>query len=442
MPGDENQDSFVMSTDDQPAPKAIRSVEPAAPVKTASQEKSEAAVNMLQSEKRLVDLELSIAELKQNLDRFKDVDSSALNNLAEMPDLKQRVEDLEDLVMVESAGIEELKDIMEAVRDRMQSEAQGQTVSPAVAGQMQANIGAVDQMRAQIESLAREVAMMKELAASPATAGNQTGNVQLFSAKLDNLKTTLDELIKRKVEVDIRIERLDKTVAGLQTKAADSTPEGLKKQLDTLNRNFSVVDSRMDAIETVSKNITEELTKVRSATQKFESFERASNLAKELQSRMEEFKFIENEVKRVSNRVEGFYENLNERLDKIREFEKIVPEMKGALEKMRDEVMKRFDEDKISILDRATKDEASSIRDRLSQVESKVSGARFDDLQKEIEGLKEEVRNSLSEARQPMSVINIEISDIMSRMIALETRIGGLERVMQTAGRAHPIVLE
>ncbi len=442
MPDDENVDSFVMSTDDVPAPRR----EPVAPVNvpSKSQQKSDEDVNMLQAEKRLVDLELGIAELRQNLERFKDIDSTALSGLAQLPDLRQRVEDLEDLVMVESAGIEELKDIMEAVRDRMQGEAQqqGSQVDAATTGQVQANIGAIEQMRAQMENLSREVAMMKELAASPASVGNQSSNVQLFSTKLDTLKTTLDELIKRKVEVDIKIERLDKTVAGLQTKAVESAPEGLKKQLDTLNRNFSVVDSRMDAIESVSKSITEELTKVRSATQKFESFERASNLAKELQSRMEEFKFIENEVKRVSNRVEGFYENLNERLDKIREFEKIVPEMKGALDKMRDEVMKRFDEDKISILDRATKDDASAIRDRLAQVESKVSGARFDDLQKDIEALKEEVKNSAMDAKQPLSVINIEISDMMSRMIALETRLSGLERVMQTAGRAHPIVLE
>lgn len=458
MPADEddNVDTVSMSSEDAPSARKARKTASAA-IRSFAQPNVENKIKVAvaQFEKRMADLELNMAELKDTIDKFRDMDSSVVSGLSELPDLKQRLEDLEDIVMVENAGIEELKNLMESLNERIQGQAPvtpqpGETeITPQVApeqmeflDELRTKIGELDDLKQHLDDLSHEVSSMKEMVTMGPGASMQAGNTQVFSAKLDNLKAVVDELIKRKVEIDLKIERLDKNLGMFISRGGESLPETLKKEIDTLNRNFSVIDSRMDAIESVSKNISEELQKVRSSAQKFDTFEKASNLIKDLQSKMEEFKFIENEVRRVSNRVEGFYENIDQRLDKMREFERMFPQMNQNFQQLREEVMKKLDEDKISILDRAKKDETSELRDRMSQVEGKLSDTKLKEMEKEFEKMRKELKDAVLQSNEPLSVVNIEISDIMSRLIALETRLGNLERYMQSSGRVQPIVLE
>jgi len=440
-------DSFIMSSDSEPSPrqekKPVKSTGP-----SAAEIENKVKIALSQAEKRLVELELGLAELRDAVMKFSGVDQNSLAILSELPDLKQRLEDLEDLVMVESAGIEELKDVMEEVRDRINPTQAGTQLpeetaqKTALMSDIESRLSSLDQVKRELDDLAHEVASMKQnamqIVATPSVAPQDS---QMLSAKVENVKAVLDELIKRKVELDMKIERLEKTMAFMQTRAAESVPENLKKEVDALNRNFSVVDSRMDAIESVSKNLSEDMQRIRASLQKFDTFDKASGLAKELQARMEEFKFIEGEVKRVSNRVEGFYENLDQRLDRIREFERVFPQLRQEFDKMRDEVMKRLDESKISVLDRATKDETSAIRDRIAQLEAKLSDTQLRDIESTMERMKQDVQVAMKDAHEPLNVINIEISDILARIVGLETRLGNIERMFQS-GRSHPVIIE
>jgi predicted nucleic acid-binding Zn-ribbon protein len=298
----------------------------------------------------------------------------------------------------------------------------------------------LDEVKRSLDDLSHEIAAMKQGTAQMGSP-SMGQDTQLLSARIENVKTVLEELIKRKVEVDMKIEKLDKTMTFMQTRSPEQMSQEMRRDFESLNRNFSVVNSRMDAIESVSKNLSDDMQKVRSLIQKFDTFEKASGLAKELQSRMEEFKFIENEVKRISSRVEGFYENLDQRLDKIREFERVFPQLKQEFDRMKDEMMKRMDESKISVLDRATKDETSSLRDRMSQMESKLSGTQFKDMEATMERMKQDLRQAVKEAHEPLNVINIEISDVLSRIVGMEMRLSNIERMFQS-GRSRPVIIE
>ena len=104
-------------------------------------------------------------------------------------------------------------------------------------------------------------------------------------------------------------------------------------------------------------------------------------------------------------------------------------------------MMKKMDENKISVLDRATKDETSSLRDRMSQLEAKLSGTQFKDMEATVERMKQDLRQAVKEAHEPLNVINIEISDILSRIVGMETRLGSIERMFQS-GRSRPVIIE
>ncbi len=477
-------------------------------------------LSLLQAEKRFVDLELGLTEVKDALaevgeatEKLKNIDPNAMQQLSELPDLKQRLEDVEDLLMVESAGIEELKNLMEDLRNRLGGEAAPKAPADlnekiAVLEGSLGKIANLDDLKTHVDSLEHELAELRDQLASRTPATFQAPDIRAFAAKFEQLKAEvetkieefekissslqvgessavsenfrkkIDNLSKRLSETASRLDSFEEVsknlsenlenivrkevnnkAIGLSRKLSEinsriesvenfskSLPEDsqrlVKKELDTINRKFSVIDSRTDAAENVSKNILEEVSGIKSSMKKFESFENASTLVKELQNKMDEFKFIESEIKRVSNRVEGFYTNIDQKLDKMRELEKVFPQMKQDLDQLRDEISKKLDENKILILDRATKEETSEIRDRLGQAESKISDSQLKEIQQNIEKLREEIRDGISEAKEPLSVINIEMSDFMSRIVAIETRLGNIEKIMQAVGKVQPIILE
>ncbi|MBI4894432.1 MAG: hypothetical protein HY833_01710 [Candidatus Aenigmarchaeota archaeon] len=436
------QESHVMSSEDVPRPKEERRAEPQHHP-SASDIENKVKLSLSHTEKKIVDLEIGLAEFKDTMSKFSGMSQESISDIAQLPDIKQRVEDLEDLVMVETAGIEELKDLMEDIRNGMGPQKPESQMAPekiALIDELERKMSSLDEVKRGLDDLSHEIASMKQ-GAMQAGSPSMPQDTQLLSARIENVKTVLEELIKRKVEVDMKIEKLDKTMSFMQTRSPEQMSQEMKRDFEALNRNFSVVNSRMDAIEGVSKSLSDDMQKVRSLMQRFDTFDKASGLAKDLQARMEEFKFIENEVKRVSSRVEGFYENLDQRLDKIREFERVFPQLRQEFDRMRDEIMKRMDENKISVLDRATKDETSALRDRMSQLESKLSGTQFRDMEAAVDRMKQDLRQAVKEAHEPLNVINIEISDMLSRIVGMETRLGNIERMFQS-GRSRPVIIE
>lgn len=514
---------------------------------------SKARLSLLQAEKRFADLELgleevknSVAEVREATERFKEIDPAAIQQLSQLSDMKQRLEDVEDLIMVESAGIEELKNLMQDLKGGPKSEAPAEAPRPelpegleeklAALEGIEGKVSALGDLKRQVEGLENELAEMKGGLATQPSAGAQAPDLRPFAAKFEQLKSEVEAKIeeldksgayggmpdtspmsnefKKKIdglnrkfsEINSRIESVEnaskdfpnslqrfgkkmsemgpriealenvsksmpddlqrlakKEVSGQTSNLSkkllelnsrvesvesasknflEETQRLVKREADAINRKLSVTDSRIGAAENVSKAISDNLVEIKSSMQKFESFENASSLVKDLQNKMDEFKFIESEVKRISNRVEGFYTNLDQKLDKIREFERQFPQVKQDLEQLRDDLSKKLDENKVLILDKASKDETSEIRDRLGQAEARISDARLKDIEESVGKLREEIKDGVSEAKEPISVMNIEMSDFMSRIVALETRLGNLENMMRSIGKVQPIVLE
>jgi len=153
--------------------------------------------------------------------------------------------------------------------------------------------------------------------------------------------------------------------------------------------------------------------------------------------------------------------------------------VKHDLKMLRQDLMKKLDENKVLILDRATKDETSELRSRLSDAErkssevnpvemnqkfnailksmnvmrdglNKVGGMdidqKLDDLRESINQrfskVEDEMNEELANSHEPLSVVKVELSDIMSRIVAIETRIGNIEVIIQKPGKIGPIILE
>jgi len=70
-------------------------------------------LELLQIKKKVIELELSLANIEKKIKDF---------DFAEFSKLKDRVEDLEDLIMVDNAGIVELKKMLENLNGKIEKE--------------------------------------------------------------------------------------------------------------------------------------------------------------------------------------------------------------------------------------------------------------------------------------------------------------------------------
>lgn len=442
-------------------------------------------LSLLQAEKRLVDLELSVAELKETGEKLKDFDPSQLQQLSGLDELKQKVDDIEDLIMVETVGIEELKKMMTGSQPTEQQTTGETAAQPqelpkdlqdkmAAVEQLQGKVENIGQIEQQIQNVVSEISSLRnELTMMKTTApGVKFGpEFQLLSTKIDNMKRIVDDLLTRKVELDLKIEGVERSVAFLHSIGTGKVPDDMRRELDIVRRDFSVINSRLDSLENVAHESSETMMKLESSMSKFESFEKASAMSKELGQKLDEFKFVENEMRRLSNRIESVYDNIDKRLDKVKNIEKRFPEVLESLENTnkeldkvrlvalervsKDEFNERFDslekripdvgstvsnlskkidESKIMILERAKRDELEGLQKKLGEIEKKIGAIKGGDLEKILD-------EKISEVQGPMSVLSVQISELLGRIVMLESRLGNIEAMVKDRG-SQPIIIE
>jgi len=95
------------------------------------------------------------------------VEGSDSSNMSSS-DLDQRVEDLEDLIMVESAGIQELKNLMQGINDKLESQGTPTEASqaPEIPEDLKDKLAAIDDIRSSIADLEKKLAAIDDIRSS------------------------------------------------------------------------------------------------------------------------------------------------------------------------------------------------------------------------------------------------------------------------------------
>ncbi len=458
-------------------------------------------LSLLQAEKRLVDLEVSAAEIKELKDRLSEIDFEALKG-ANIGELKQRLDDLEDVIMVENLGVEELKKMMEDVRDKLQQPSPTATVSPemetkvasidelhskmSALEEVHGKMSAPEELKLQISTLTSEIDALKSQLSSgvPAKSGEPTIDMQVVTTKVENLRSLVDNLLARRNEMQMKLDGLEKSMILLQSGGVTGVTESVTRDIENNKRDLVILNSRLDSLERVAKDLSENALKIDSSVKKFESFERASALSKELESRLEEFKFIEGEIRRLSGRIEMVYDNIDKRLDKVKNVEKKFPEVLDAIAELEkdidknrldvlerakkddlEEIRRKFelkildidkrvpdtsstiaslarkvDENRIMVLDRPKKDEVLSMIGKVSK--GSELGRIKEELRAESEELVQNLRMEKADLETSLTGLSTQISELLNRLVMLESRIGSLERMVRDTRAIQPIILE
>jgi DNA repair exonuclease SbcCD ATPase subunit len=422
-------------------------------------------LSFLQIEKRLVDLETIISDL-----------STKVNEISTIPvaELKERMDDIEDLVMVEQAAVLELKKLLETtgvpstpsgleerirkVEERLSniltdinSKLQQYTVAP--------------QFESKLNELEQRLEKLKEVTSRPETG------FELVTPDIGGLKAAVDDLSKRSIELDLKMAELEKKVEFIRSSSVGTIPESILDEIKTNRKDLIDTGLRVDSLERVTRELVSNVQKLESSLKKLENLERVSLLSKDIEEKIERFKFIEGEMRRLSSKVEMMYESIDKRLDVVRNVEREFPKLSETISKL----AKDIDKNKIDIIDRVKKVDMDKklieSEDRLTTIVNHQITKRMEELRRDLEPkirltkaeetqkmldevnsridrIEEELKHTRSfvsmkveELKSP-SMIDQQMNELLEKIIFLESRLTAIERTLEETARVHPIIIE
>lgn len=486
-------------------------------------------LSLLNMERRFVDVEFAVSELAA---RIKGLDAEELKTF------KTRLEDIEDLILVEQAGIIELKSVMEHVDQGFESSAKAADVSAikdrvrrienlARAAAEMADLPSelTEETKMKIRTLEEEIAELKARpvveSVDPLEIGNvkkdmrmlgdklsvlrmavedskrtidrkvqeaitgaqvTTADFEFVNSKIRSLKSGIDMLSDRRVEMDLKLTDLVQKISSLEREEKESLPNKLLEGLKTSRKDLEIVKLRTDSIERVIRELSNNMREVEASAKKFEGFERLRSLQNDVDDKLKQFKFIQSEIKRLSNRVEMVYDSIDKRLARIRTTERevnalthVLSDLKKDIEYVKFNMKKYAHKEDLGNMMRVSKgesqiftktvDDVKRMKEKVGVLDDAVRKISSMSIRGDIKGhsaqipatLKEltdrisKIENSLNEVRVFVSRLptpqtgfteyETRMGDIVDKLIFLESRMAALESVFQATPKA-PIIIE
>lgn len=233
--------------------------------------------SFLQIEKRLVNLEIAIGELSE---KIKKVDVKSLSGIQE------KVDELEDFLLVENAGVVELKKIMEKIEKGVDIKS---LPSQDVINKI---VSEVADLRSELN---KEIVYLKEKVEGEEATKSDI-DIKFLSSRVKSLKENVDFLVNRKVEIDQKIQSMEKEIANIRGMSQEIAP-GQFKPID--NDALLKLSSRVDNLEKSAAAITERIGET------IDLLENMKGIAKETGGLQ------------VSENIEGRVKNLEERIGDV-----------------------------------------------------------------------------------------------------------------------------
>ncbi len=256
--------------------------------------------------------------------------------------MEERLDDLEDLIMVEQAGIMELKKMLEA--------------APAV----QVPEG-LEERLSKVEQTVSGVQAPVAAAVTP--------------------------------ELEGRLSRLEQSLSALQTRPAGTgLPPDLESRIQSLAKDVSLVKQQMaavgriDVIEKTVSGFSQEVARVRPMMERMESVEKFADMRKEVADRLAETNKTKDEIARIAesassaskqlegriadvNRVAGSVKDISDRIRGFNEsYDRILGELKTKSAAELRESVEKIEKDIESSKDEFRKSVAGSVSEAVKQI--------------------------------------------------------------------------
>lgn len=396
-------------------------------------------LTILQIEKRFVDLEMSISELKSKL---KDINMDAITSL------QQRVDDLDDLSMVENVGVIELKKMLEGIKNQF--------------GELPAAVSEIPQLKErldkldfdvsklstesdkmfderikklddeiseltvkglpypEIEGLSKRIDMLKErllndtqqireqMNSTKVSLENQIKNISVVQekpsvdynfllGKINDFKNGLEIISDKKYQLDIKVAGLEEKIDILNKRLEGSTSQKFVDEVKSMKREIMSNGFRLDSMEKISKELTNEFQDLQKGVKGFENVNNVLDLSKNIEEKINNMKTLETQTNNLSSRLDSIFGQM----EKFRGEQNLQPQISEINKKI-------YEMEKI----------VSSVKPtNLDSNKTHVSV-----INEKIDRLNKEVPQLIVDSGQ----LNDKINSLMQRMSTIDSRIGNL----------------
>lgn len=406
-------------------------------------------------EKRFVDMELGFDELKQKIESL---DPKVISEVL------QRIEDLEDLALIDSLGVTEIKKMLEDVKKRYEEVASRKPVismSPEDVEKITSSImpvvqSSVSPIEKKVEEKLNEMSAEKE----------KIRNL------LESIEKRYEELAKRKPVVSMGPEDLGRITSSvmpviesavlpkIEQKVEDrlkaiSTESGihlaaedLDKSIADIKKEVGYLKDKIKPLETeVIQKIVSEIADLRTETGKE---------IMDIKDRIEGVGATKSDIdiKFLSSRVNALKENIDYLLNRKTETDMKIENLRKAVAKIAEnavstDIIETIEKSKRVLVDLGNRIE--SIENSLKSFETaKTTGS--EKLYKKIVDMYNEMNKELEEAKKlttaqalkagPPTSLDTQIDELLNRIIFLESRMRAIEKTLEKKDKSGPIILE
>lgn len=378
-------------------------------------------------QKKLAELEIAISGVQENVQK---IDISGLE------ELKQKVEDVEDLAMVENAGIIELKKMLEAMpvqqlEERLTSLEQKATniaipdteeIKNSVLSSMSDTGSQVNQLGMDIDKLKTQlndklIFFEKEF--------SRMGNSLAMLPDLNTLKSDMKSevlssmpdynLIRSDVQSVIQTFKsgFEKEKEGVESKfnrlyeqINKSSPENLAEEIKQTRNESLVTTAKVEAIEKYIEDFKTRMGQLKSMANRVDVFK---SLYEEVTSRLESFKEYQTHVEDAVKKNEDIERRIQRDMNKVKENSEDILKSQQLLSDIKRDVDRHHEiqpkvasmEDKIMNLDnrfKSVEEKLAVVQDivsllqnnlfTLEEILSKLDLSKISSLQKDIKNVK------------------------------------------------------
>ena len=322
--------------------------------------------DVLQIQKKMADLELSATELKETLTKF---------DTAVLDDIKQRVEDVEDLTMVENAAVIELKNMLEANAPKTEQPQETATIPPQLEERLNSleqkvssiTVPNIEEIKSSITSslpVAPAVDTTKLDDAINEIKGNLEGlrtdlenkiisvqqkvlsiegtalpNIDMLKGDVKNyvLSSLPDnEWIKNELHsfrsyLDAEKVKLDSLMQKIEQDMQTPLPEKAVEELKKIRNEWLMNNAKVEAVEKFVENFSNEINQLKPIIKKLETFEKLMDLQTEITEKLEAFKEYRDHVEKAMTKNEEIERRIQREVDKMKNTEKMFSRIDQSL---------------------------------------------------------------------------------------------------------------
>lgn len=310
-------------------------------------------------------------------------ENKALDSTSEGSPIEKRVQELEELIVLQGDAMDQIKDMLKDFQEKTSSGVQApQAVVPE----------GIEEKLAELDDMKRKVDQIDEVKQSFAK----------FMGEVSSMKGKMQQ---------------PSAPVSVNTKGLE---DALNSQISSIKGSLSSIESRMSSVESSTQSLDNQIQGLKSSVSRMEGMD------------------IEGRLKGIGNfdggraQMESLRNDLNKKMEDYRK----------VLESKIFSIDSKIPKSSSPIDLRPINERLGRIEGQLNSTAQPGTNAVGKDIESRMRSLQEDVKNVAFQAQEPLSVLNIQMSDMLGKFIAIEMRLATLEKNVEKFVSVRPIVLE